>query len=168
MSNHSDDGLVVASSDSFWEPGNYKRTTKRTEDGYKLCNDLVLLIQERAEIEKAYGKSLKTWAKKWNEIIEKGPEYGTTEAAWKAVLTEADRRCTIHSNVRDELVDKVITQIKQWQKDNYHKTVIHLKEKKEFDDEFKKVLLSSYYTHYIISILHYTTLHYIFFSYHLY
>ena len=71
MSHHSDD-LFVAGSDSFWEPGNYKRTTKRIEDGYKLCTDLMTLVQERAEIEKSYSKSLKAWAAKWNNIIEKG------------------------------------------------------------------------------------------------
>ena len=72
MSQHSDDGLLTPSSDSFWEPGNYKRTTKRIEDGNKLCTELVTLLQERAEIEKGYAKSLKGWSKKWNEVIEKG------------------------------------------------------------------------------------------------
>jgi hypothetical protein len=38
----------------------------------RLCTDLSTLIQERAEIEKAYAKSLKTWSKKWGELIEKG------------------------------------------------------------------------------------------------
>ena len=139
MSQHSEESDTVAKSDSFWEPGNYKRTVKRSEDGFKLCNDLISLIQERAEAEKNYAKSLKTWSKKWSEIIEKGPEYGTMEAAWKAVLEEADRRCDMHLAVKDNLLDKVSNSIKQWQKDSYHKSMMTLKEKKEFEDAFKKV-----------------------------
>ena len=36
-----------------------------------------------------------------------GPEYGTTEAAWKAVLVEADRRCELHIKVKDNLLNEV-------------------------------------------------------------
>lgn len=129
----------MAGSDSFWEPGNYKRTTKRIEDGNKLCNELALLIQERADIEKAYAKQLKGWAAKWNTIIEKGPEYGTTEAAYKAILVESDRRCDLHVRVKEDLNFKAINQLKQWQKENYHKSMMQLKEKKDMDDQFKKV-----------------------------
>jgi len=138
MSHHSEDNFM-AGSDSFWEPGNYKRTTKRIEDGNKLCNELSLLIQERADIEKAYAKQLKGWAAKWNNIIEKGPEYGTTEAAYKAILVESDRRCDLHVRVKEDLNFKVINQLKSWQKENYHKSMMQLKEKKDMDDQFKKV-----------------------------
>lgn len=72
MSHHSEDNFMSACSDSFWEPGNYKRTTKRIEDGHKLCNDLMSMVAERADIEKNYAKQLKTWATKWNNLIEKG------------------------------------------------------------------------------------------------
>lgn len=141
MSHHSEEALFTSGSDSdsFWEPGNYKRTVKRTEDGFKLCNDLIQLIAERAEIEKAYAKNLKTWSKKWSELIERGPEYGTMEAAWKSVCEESDKRCDLHLNVRDKLLNDVVASIKQWQKDSFHKTMMYLKEKKEFEDNFKKV-----------------------------
>ncbi|ODN01239.1 Protein kinase C and casein kinase substrate in neurons protein 2 [Orchesella cincta] len=139
MSHHSEDGMLIASSDSFWEPGNYKRTTKRIEDGYRLCNDLMQLVQERAEIEKAYARNLKTWSKKWADAIEKGPEYGTTEAAWKGVLVESDRLYDVHTTIKDDLHNEVIGQIRGWQKDSYHKNVMNLKERKEMEDMFKKV-----------------------------
>lgn len=139
MSQHSDDASTTSGSDSFWEPGNYKRTVRRVEDGFKLCNDMMTLIQERSEIEKGYGKSLKTWSKKWGELIEKGPEYGTTEAGWRSMCEEADRRCDLHVSLKDRLLNEIITSIKQWQKDSYHKSMMYLKEKKECEDNFKKV-----------------------------
>ncbi|XP_068208945.1 protein kinase C and casein kinase substrate in neurons protein 1 isoform X3 [Palaemon carinicauda] len=139
MSHHSDENAVYTSTDSFWEVGNYKRTTKRIEDGNRLCEDLMKLVSERAEIEKMYAKSLKDWAKKWNNTIEKGPEYGTTEAAWKGVLMEAEQRCDLHMRVRENLINEVHSNVKQWQRDNYHKSMMgQLKEKKDIEDMFKK------------------------------
>ncbi|CAL4068486.1 unnamed protein product, partial [Meganyctiphanes norvegica] len=139
MSHHSDENHVYTSTDSFWEIGNYKRTTKRIEDGNRLCDDLMKLVTERAEIEKMYAKSLKEWAKKWNNIIEKGPEYGTTEAAWKGVLMESEQRCDLHMQVKDNLTNQVHSNLKQWQKDNYHKSMMgKIKEKQDIEDMFKK------------------------------
>ena len=71
MSHHSEDGFM-AGSDSFWEPGNYKKTTKRIDDGNKLCNELMTLVSERAKLEKEYAVGLKAWAHRWNGVIEKG------------------------------------------------------------------------------------------------
>lgn len=140
MSIHSEEQLYNnAPTDSFWEPGNYKKTTKRIEDGFKLCNDMISLIQERCVIEKTYAKNLQNWSQKWHDIITAGPEYGTTEAAWKATLSEGDKLSHLHLQIRDKLNDDVIQEIKQWQKDKYHKTMINIKEKKNIDDEFKRV-----------------------------
>ena len=92
----------------------------------------------------------------YEHVIASGPEYGTTEAAWKAVLVEADRRCELHIKVKDNLLNEVVfrdirgldakplfnpqvvNSIKNWQKDNYHKQMMQLKEKKEMEDQFKK------------------------------
>ncbi|CAN8026758.1 unnamed protein product [Ixodes persulcatus] len=138
MSHHSDEALLVAGSDSFWEPGNYKRTSKRTEDGHRLCADLVQLVQERSEVEKAYAKGLRAWARKWADLIDKGPEYGTTEAAWKGALLEAERTSEMHLRVRDRLLNDVVPQVKGWQKENYHRSMMQLRERRELDEAFKK------------------------------
>lgn len=139
MSNHSEDAILCPASESFWEPGNYKKTTKRIEDGFRLCNDLLQLIQERCDIEKNYAKNLNSWSKKWNDAISKGPEYGTTEAAWKGVLSEADRLNEMHLKIKDKLMDDVVNDIKHWQKEKFHRSMMQIKEKKEIDEEFKRV-----------------------------
>ncbi|XP_074659847.1 protein kinase C and casein kinase substrate in neurons protein 1-like isoform X3 [Tubulanus polymorphus] len=134
------DESIQPTSDSFFEVGNYKYTIKRIDDGYKLCNDLMALIQERADIEKAYAKNLKTWSKKWNDAIDKGPEYGTTQGAWNAVLHEAVCVSEIHLEVKNKLINEVQTMIKQWQKENFHKNMVHvIKESKDLEDQFRRV-----------------------------
>lgn len=56
-----------------------------------------------------------------NAVCSPGPEYGTMEAAWKGGMVEAERLSDLHLGVRDRLVNDVIAQIKNWQKDTYHK-----------------------------------------------
>ncbi|CAF0962959.1 unnamed protein product [Brachionus calyciflorus] len=130
---------VEPSSDSFWEIGHYKRTVKRCEDGYKLCNDIVQMISERADLEKAYSKSLKAWSKKWTDYLQKGSEYGTMKNTWLASLNEADKLSEIHLTTHNALNDELNREIKDWQKHNYPKTIVNqLKIIKEYDEDFKK------------------------------
>lgn len=99
------------------------------------------MISERADIEKAYAKSLKTWSKKWNEYLQKGSEYGTMKNTWMAPLNEADRLAEIHLTTSTVLNDELNKEIKEWQKQNYAKSIVNqLKTPKEYEEEFKKVI----------------------------
>ncbi|KAM4613531.1 protein kinase C and casein kinase substrate in neurons protein 1 isoform 2-T2 [Polymixia lowei] len=125
--------------DSFWEVGNYKRAVKRIDDGHRLCNDLMNCIQERAKIEKAYTQQLTDWSKRWRQLVDKGPQYGTVERAWNAVMTEAEKVSDLHQEVRNSLINDDFEKVKNWQKDSYHKQMMGgFKETKEAEEGFKK------------------------------
>ncbi|TNN77981.1 Protein kinase C and casein kinase substrate in neurons protein 1 [Liparis tanakae] len=125
--------------DSFWEVGNYKRTVKRIDDGHRLCNDLMNCIQERAKIEKAYSQQLTDWSKRWRQLVDKGPQYGTVERAWVGVMTEAEKVSELHQEVKNNLINEDFEKVKNWQKDLYHKQMMGgFKETKETDEGFKK------------------------------
>ncbi|XP_067913164.1 protein kinase C and casein kinase substrate in neurons protein 1 isoform X2 [Heterodontus francisci] len=125
--------------DSFWEVGNYKRSVKRIDDGHRLCNDLMNCVNERAKIEKSYSQQLTDWSKRWKQLIEKGPQYGTLERAWMALMTEADKVSELHLEVRNALFSEDFEKVKNWQKDSFHKQMIGgYKETKEAEDGFRK------------------------------
>ncbi|XP_056606325.1 protein kinase C and casein kinase substrate in neurons protein 1 [Triplophysa dalaica] len=125
--------------DSFWEVGNYKRTVKRIEDGHRLCNDMMNCIQERAKIEKAYGQQLTDWSKRWRQLVERGPQYGSLERAWLAVMTEAEKVSELHQEVKNNLLNEDLEKVKNWQKDSYHKQMMGgFKETKEAEEGFRK------------------------------
>lgn len=46
------------------------------------------------------------------------------EAAWKGILTEAERLSDVHLRVKDNLIAGEIQMIKTWQKDNFHKVCL--------------------------------------------
>ena len=134
----SDENLYSATSDSFWDVGNFKRTIKRIDDGAKLCDEFMKLVAERAEIEAKYAMKLKAWSKKWEESIKNGPEYGTMEEAMRGCAGEAESRAEIHMLCRDKLLDEVYESIKKWKNENYHKGIFQWKETKEAEEGFSR------------------------------
>ncbi|XP_073324894.1 protein kinase C and casein kinase substrate in neurons protein 1 [Pagrus major] len=136
---YDESAIQEETTDSFWEVGNYKRTVKRIDDGHRLCSDLMNCIQERAKIEKAYAQQLTEWSKRWRQLVDRGPQYGTVERAWVGMMTEAEKVSELHQDVKNNLMNEDFEKVKNWQKDLYHKQMMGgFKETKEAEEGFKK------------------------------
>ncbi|XP_041033999.1 protein kinase C and casein kinase substrate in neurons protein 3 isoform X1 [Carcharodon carcharias] len=128
-----------ATSNSFWMPDKYKSTTKRTDDGYKICNDIILCFQERAKIERQYALQISAWSRKWKPLVEASPMYGTLLKAWHAFLTSADRLSELHVEIQKSLVTEDTAKIRNWQREMYHKKFFGgFKETHEVKSGFRK------------------------------
>lgn len=68
-----------------------------------------------------------------------GPQYGSVERAWLAVMTEAEKVSELHQDVKNNLLNEDVEKVKNWQKEAYHKQMIGgFKEAKEAEEGFKK------------------------------
>jgi hypothetical protein len=126
------------SAQSFWEIGNYRKVVKRVDDSAKICFELLKMVHERSEIEAKYSKSLQQWSKKWEDCINKGPEYGTLENGWKAILIEGKRQGDLHNELNKKL-NQLANNISEWRVSNYHKAIAgQWKEVKQVEEGFSK------------------------------
>lgn len=72
-------------------------------------------------------------------VIASGPQYGTVERAWLALMTEAEKVSELHQGVKNSLMNVDFEKVKNWQKDTYHKQMMGgFKETKEADENFRK------------------------------
>ena len=53
----------------FIHVGNYKKTVKRIDDGAIMCDELLRMVGERAEIEAKYARKLTAWEEKWKKQV---------------------------------------------------------------------------------------------------
>lgn len=112
---------------------------KRIDDGASLTDHLGQLMQERADLELKYAKGLKTWSRKWEDAIAKGPEYGSLEQAMKCLTVEANETADIHLDVRQKLTGSSLESIKHWKNSNYQKTFVKWKQTAAAQEGFEKV-----------------------------
>ncbi len=53
-----------------------------------------------------------------------GPQYGTLERAWVALMTEAEKVSDLHQEVKNNLLNEDLEKVKNWQKEAYHKQMM--------------------------------------------
>ena len=78
------------------------------------------------------------WSKKWNDLVTKGPEYGSLKSSWLNVMSEADQLAEIHNELQIRLVNQVHGNLQKWKSANYHKSLLSWKETKTAEEGFSK------------------------------
>ncbi|KAF5891427.1 SH3 and multiple ankyrin repeat domains protein 1-like, partial [Clarias magur] len=106
---------------SFWMPGNYARTVRRTKDSYQVCDVIVDCFKDRARVEKLYAQQLTEWSNKWKKISDSRPMYGSLLRAWQCFFSSAERLSALHTSISQSLVLEDGQQIHSWQKEAFQK-----------------------------------------------
>jgi hypothetical protein len=100
------------------------------------------MMEERGAIERKYAASLAQWSTKWQNKIVKGQEVysRSTRAAWRSLLTEADRTAEQHTKVEVKISGELQNKIQLWKKDNYQKSMMANKTKvqRKAEEGFEK------------------------------
>ncbi|KAM3592784.1 uncharacterized protein V6R79_024985 [Siganus canaliculatus] len=106
---------------SFWMPGNYAHTVRRTDQSYQACNDIMACFMERAKVEKQYAQQLSQWSNKWKSIVDSRPLYGSLMKAWQSFFTSTERLSALHTSISQSLVEEEGARVKTWQKETFPK-----------------------------------------------
>ncbi|XP_048869686.1 protein kinase C and casein kinase substrate in neurons protein 2-like [Brienomyrus brachyistius] len=128
-----------ASNQSFWMPGNYQSTVRRTEDSFQACSEIVACFQERARVERQYAQQLSEWSTKWKPLVDASPLYGSLLRAWQCFLTSADRLSILHTSICRSLVSEDGDRMRTWQKETFHKKMFGgFRESQDFETGFSR------------------------------
>ncbi|XP_053720445.1 protein kinase C and casein kinase substrate in neurons protein 2-like [Synchiropus splendidus] len=121
MATHPKDPPEDVTKQSFWMPGNYARTVRRTDQSFQACNDIVACFAERAKVEKQYAQQLSQWSSKWKSVVDSRPLYGSLMRAWESFFTSTERLSALHSSISQSLVAEEGERVKTWQKEIFPK-----------------------------------------------
>uniref|UniRef100_A0A667YWC3 Zgc:91999 n=1 Tax=Myripristis murdjan TaxID=586833 RepID=A0A667YWC3_9TELE len=125
---------------SFWMPGNYKRTVHRTDQSYQACNDIMACFLERAKVEKQYAQQLSQWSSKWKSIVDSRPLYGSLMRAWQCFFTSTERLSALHSSISQSLISEEGERVRAWQKETFPKKMFcGFRESYDNDTSFSRV-----------------------------
>jgi hypothetical protein len=136
--NETENSDDVNSEKNFWNIKGYKSALKRCDDGFKSGEKFKECINDLAELEDSYAKSLKKWEKKWLIYLStESTEYQSGKDTWVSFLKVGSEVSDLHSELSDKLQRTAIDSVKKWLEENYKKSFLHFKKTKEFEKQFQ-------------------------------
>ena len=122
----------------FCEPHQYRAAIDRCKGGYESCELFIDIFSERAKIERNYVADLKKWATASIKDISQSKEFGTNKKAWIDAIRASEEIGTTHADLVQRLQENVIDRMVSYKKDNYGKSILHVKKIKDFERDFER------------------------------
>ena len=122
----------------FCEPHQYRAAIDRCKGGYESCELFIDIFSERAKIERNYVADLKKWATASIKDISQSKEFGTNKKAWIEAIRASEEIGTTHADLVQRLQENVIDRMVSYKKDNYGKSILHVKKIKDFERDFER------------------------------
>ncbi|KAH8388036.1 hypothetical protein KR093_011217 [Drosophila rubida] len=121
MSQHASEDDLSPHAKRFKDEGQngFEELRRYVKQGGDFSKELIFVLQERADSELIYSKSLSKLANKLNKAGREIP--GSVADAWRGVATEMESRSDIHRQLAASLTDELVKPLKTVV-DNHHKT----------------------------------------------
>ncbi|CAF0978032.1 unnamed protein product [Adineta steineri] len=122
----------------FCEPNQYKAAIDRCKGGYESCELFIEIFSERARIEREYISNLEKWSAASIKEISQSKEFGTNKKAWIESIRASKEIGSTHGEIVQRLQENVIDKMVSYKKENYGKSILHVKKIKEFERDFEQ------------------------------
>jgi hypothetical protein len=122
----------------FCEPYQYKAAIDRCKGGYDSCELYINIFSERAKIERNYISELEKWATSSIKDISQSKEFGTNKKSWCDAIRASKEIADIHVDLVKRLQENVIDKMINFKKENYGRSILHVKKIKEFEHDFEQ------------------------------
>ncbi|XP_034100887.1 uncharacterized protein LOC117565745 isoform X1 [Drosophila albomicans] len=121
LSQHASEDDLSPHAKRFKDEGQngFEELRRYVKQGGDFSKELIFVLQERADSELIYSKSLSKLANKLNKAGREIP--GSVADAWRGVATEMESRSDIHRQLAASLTDELVKPLKTVV-DNHHKT----------------------------------------------
>jgi protein kinase C and casein kinase substrate in neurons protein len=123
----------------FCEPKQYRAAIDRCKSGYEACDLFIKIFSDRADIEDSYITAIKRWKATSTKEIAQSKEFGTNKKAWIESVRASEEIMNVHAEIKKRLEENVIDKMATYKRENYGKSMLHVKKVKEFERDFEQV-----------------------------
>ena len=123
----------------FCDLDQYHVALERCQNGYESCDLFIKAFEQRVKIERDYIAAIHDWSKTWQREIADSQEFGMNKKTWLSTIRAGEQAALTHSDIVERIQHDVVDPMVAFKKQNYAKSIIHIRKIREFEKEFESL-----------------------------